>query len=318
MSDTEMEEISAEDQEAVRAEVRRVAGGTSMTVVAKQAGIPYGTFSAWIGGTYTGNNGRIAQAARRWLHAQATGTAARAAMPVAPGYIETPTAKAFFSALEFAQFTPDFVVVSGGAGVGKTTTVGRYKATHPNVTVLTCEPAFQTPRMMLDRLAMQLGMTEKYRSQMLSFAIQRRLAGTEALVVLDEAQHLRSDAMDQLRTLHDLTGVGFALVGNETVYGRIEGHAREAQFSQLYSRVGMRVSKPTCQKGDISAILDAWEIEGADERKMLTAIASKPGALRGMTKTLRLAVFLSRGEPVTAEKIRMAWQRISSTNLIAE
>ena len=65
MSDTEMEEIGAEEQEAIRVEVRRIAGDTAQTVVAKQAGIAYGTWSSWMGGTYGGNTSRIAVAARR-------------------------------------------------------------------------------------------------------------------------------------------------------------------------------------------------------------------------------------------------------------
>lgn len=42
-------------------------------------------------------------------------------------------------------------------------------------------------------------------------------------------------------------------------------------------------------------ILDAWEIEGEAERKLLAGIAAKPGALRVMSKVIRLAGMLVPG-----------------------
>jgi DNA transposition AAA+ family ATPase len=319
MSDTETEiEIDGETQEHIRAEIRRVAGKRPMTVVAQETGIAYGTFSSWIGGTYAGNTSRIAAAGQRWIDAQATKSQTRAAMPKAPEFVETPTARAIISVLEFAQFTPDLVMIAGGAGVGKTTAVERHLATNPNVFVLTGEPCFSTPRMLLDCLKDVLGLTEKYSSQTVSRAIVRRLQGTGGLVVVDEAQHLSSQSLDQMRTIHDLAKVGVALVGNETVYTRLEGHARQAQFAQLFSRVGMRISRTKPQQADIAKLIDAWGVEGADERRLLTDIARRPGALRGMTKALRMAHMLAAGAPVTAEIIRRAWEQISATKIIAE
>jgi DNA transposition AAA+ family ATPase len=134
MSDTDTDtEIDGEAQEHIRAEVKRVAAGRPMTQVATEAGVPYGTFSSWMGGTYSGKTSRIANLAQRWIVAQSTQERTRAMMPAAPGYTETPTARAIISTLEFAQYTPDLVMVAGGAGVGKTTAIARHKATNPNV-----------------------------------------------------------------------------------------------------------------------------------------------------------------------------------------
>jgi DNA transposition AAA+ family ATPase len=113
----------------------------------------------------------------------------------------------------------------------------------------------------------------------------------------------------------DQAGIGIALLGNETVYARLEGGTRAAQYAQLFSRVGMRLARPRALKGDIEKLLDAWEIGGREERALLLAIAKKPGALRNLTKVVRMAHMLAGAEGaerVAEAHLRMAWERLSS------
>jgi len=311
--------LTAEQQDAVRDAVRQVmaAEAMTMTAVAKAAGIPYGTFSAWLGGTYQGRGERVADEAGRWLEARKVEQRTRALAPTAPEFLMTPSAEAFFGVFAHAQHMIDLVIISGGAGVGKTSAAEAYRARTPNTWVLTAEPCFSTPRMLLDDLAETLGISERYSAQKVSRAIVRRLRDCGGLLIIDEAQHLGTLALDQLRTIHDLAHVGVALVGNESVYARLEGAARTPAFAQLYSRVGMRLPRAKPVKRDIDALLDAWKVEGERERRLLHAIARKPGALRGMTKTLRMAHMLAgaEGAAMSEQYVLMAWQRLSNSDL---
>ncbi|MEC7378233.1 MAG: hypothetical protein VX421_11520, partial [Pseudomonadota bacterium] len=76
-------------------------------------------------------------------------------------------------------------------------------------------------------------------------------------------------------------------------------------FSRVSKRV--RLSKP--QDGDITAILDAWGITDKQSRKFCLAIGRRPGALRGLSQTLRLATLFANnvGEPLSLQIIRDAW-----------
>lgn len=79
----------------------------------------------------------------------------------------------------------------------------------------------------------------------LSMAIHDRLKGTDKVIIIDEAQNLRFDALEELRSLSDpddLTGesgTGICLIGNSEVYSRMLGK-QEAQFAQQFSRVRFR------------------------------------------------------------------------------
>jgi len=319
MSDTaDDNSIEPGVQDQIRAEVKRLLGKRPMTAVAQEMDVAYGTFSSWMGCTYAGNTSKIARKAQIWIDAQGTKKQLRTALPRGPGFDETPTARRFISALETAQYEPCLALIAGDAGVGKTTALARYRDTNPNVWILTGEPCFATPRMLLDLLAEAVGITEKYSSQKVSSAIQRRIRGTGGLIVVDEAQHLSSPSLDQMRTIYDLSGVGVALVGNQTVYARLEGRGREAQFAQLFSRVGLRVNCLRLRDDDISTVLDACNVTDAGERRVLTAIGKKAGALRNIAMTLRRAAMLAADDPVTADVLRRAWENISGTKLVAD
>lgn len=308
-------------QDALRAEVKRLQAvrRCAMADIAKEVGIPNGTFSQWVAGTYAGRNERIGEAVRKWLGSVEAAAQSRAVLPDAPGFLMTPGAEMFFAAFEHAQHAPDIAVVSGGAGVGKTSSIVAYRAKASNVWVLTGEPCITTPRMLLDELADLLGVSEGRSAHRTSRAIADRLRGTRGLLVVDEAQHLGTTTLDQVRTLHDLAGVGVALVGNEAVASRIEGSRRRAEFAQLFSRVGIRVSRARPAAGDVKALLDAWGVHGAAERRLAGAIARNPGGLRVMTKVLRMAAMQANAAQeagIPARMIEMAWEQIAARPLV--
>lgn len=312
--------VQEHDHEALRSQVRAVQAQTrkSLTQMAKMAGIGDSTFIAWMGGTYPGRNDLVAQKVANWLRDLEAQSRARAAAPISFAFIETKTATSFLAALQQAQFIPDLVVISGGAGVGKTTACRQYERTHPNVWMITGERAISTGFGTLERLCQLLSVRE-HTPEARSREITKRMTGSQGLIIVDEAQHLKTEAIEQLRSLHDAAGVGLALVGNHEVWSRIDGGGRRAEMAQLFSRVGMRVQRLKPYRDDIEAILDGNGVEGAEVRKMLSAIGSKPGALRGMVKTLRVArMFASAGgEELNEAHVANAWSRLSDAAPIA-
>ena len=61
--------VDADEMDALRQHIRTKMAERSlaMTDVARQTGIPYGTFSSWMGNTYRGRQNPIAEQARHWL-----------------------------------------------------------------------------------------------------------------------------------------------------------------------------------------------------------------------------------------------------------
>lgn len=317
--------VDADEMDALRQHIRAKMAerGLAMTDVARQTGIPYGTFSSWMGNTYRGRQQPIAEQARNWLAGLEATDRTRALAPKAPGFLQTPTAKAILATLEHAQYMPEMVVITGAPGVGKTSSARAYAQRNTNVWLITAEPTMSTPRAVLEELAEAIGVPARGLStQQLSRSLTKRMAGSQGLILVDEAQHLTSQTLDQLRMFYDLADIGIGLMGNEAVHARLEGGARAAQFAQLFSRVGMRLARPRALKGDIEALLDAWDISGDQERALLVTAAKRPGALRNVTKVLRMAHLLAGAdgaEAVAAPHVTMAWDRLfPGAPLIAE
>lgn len=304
--------FTPEEMTAVRAEVRAImqTEGLSQKNVSDESGIPYGTFTSWLSGKYEGRNDDKTRLAKIWLESRAERRHALLTVPTLPGFQPTPTATRIITALHFAQIMPDIAVIAGGAGIGKTTTAHQYQTTHPNVWIATMEPGGASANAMMRELTTVLGIVEKSATE-LSRAIGKKVAGAGGLLIVDEAQHLSAAAIEQLRTFHDKYGVGVALLGNESVYGRI-GDKRKPEFAQVLSRIGDRITQARPRDADINMLIAAWGVTEKDEIGFLKVVARKPGSLRGLTKCLQRASMLAAGEgkPRDIRHIRTAFQRL--------
>ena len=175
------------DNETLRSQCLALVNDTyTRRQMATESGIAYGTFTNWLGGTYSGRVDKIDEQVHQWLTARAERAAATAALPTAPAYVPTPTADQITAMLTYAQSAPDIVVVAGGAGIGKTETAREYRRTRPNVFLATMRPTTSSVHTMLAEIAETLGIEERSAAK-LPRAIGRKLAGSGALLIIDEA-----------------------------------------------------------------------------------------------------------------------------------
>ena len=306
-------QMTEKDVNDIRSKVQEILddGKINQRQISDQSGVKYGTLTPWMTGKYTGKVERVAAELKKWLDIRENAKGIRPFIPD-PGFIKTPSAEQFFTVLGFAQMLPDMSVIAAKPGLGKTMAIKAYAQTNPNVWRMTAEPSMNGMFSLLLAVGEALGMHHRHYSS-LSQSIQARLRNTKGLLIVDEAQHLPMKLLDQLRTFYDLTGVGLALVGNETVYSNIEGEGRRANFAQLASRIGMQETQLGPRVGDAEAIIKAWGISGEAEVKILKAVSQKPGALRSMSKVIKLAYIAAAGadEDVAEKHLRGAYERLN-------
>jgi DNA transposition AAA+ family ATPase len=316
MTDTTLDnmEVAAADQDemdVLRGEVRAIldAEKKSQADLARESGVKYTTFTAWLSGNYAGNNDRVAGEVRRWLEARRSKAPIVASLPAVPGFQLTPTAETILSSLQWAKVAEDLVVVVGVPGVGKTTTFNHFAATNPNVWLVTLEPCTKGIHSVLVRLCDALGLPEK-RPDRLSSAIGTFVRNKEGLIIIDEAQNASTEALDQIRVFPELHHCGVVLGGNFSIHTRIKGAS--SNFSQLSSRVGPPVRIPKPRSGDICALVKAWNITDGEMVRFLKTIGRKPGALRVVTKTIRFATLIANGagEALGINHLKAAWSKL--------
>ena len=283
--------------------------GWSKSDVARRIGMPDGTFSQWFSGKYEGRLDGQNQKAGIWVASVAEMSSVSAVAPESPPFIHTRLGREIITTLAFAQAVSDLVTVTAAAGTGKTMACNHFAATRANVHMVTASSYMKTPHALLVELADELELTQHNPARLVR-AIGKRLARSgNALLIIDEAQCLSSDAINQARHFSDKFNCGVALVGNDEIHARFSPTRDGPSNAQMRRRVGKRVTLAKPHIEDISALLDAWSVNDPESRKFLTGIGLKDGALGQIDKTLKLAHMRADGDGahLTAAHVRAAW-----------
>lgn len=283
----------------------------SKAEIARRIGMAEGTFSGWFSGKYNGRLDGTNRLVEKWLDAVEEAADIAGSIPASPAFMRTKSAADITGTLLWAQTAVDMVTITMAAGMGKTATCRHYRDTRPNVFMATMSPNTKTVHAMLVDLAEELDVMV-HNPAKLGRAIGRRLErASGALLIVDEAQNLVDDAINQLRHLVDNHGCGVALVGNDEIYSRLAKKNDGPSYAQIKSRIGKRLRRVKPPAEDVAMFIAAWGVVEPEAVRFLTGIGHKGGALRQIDKTMKLAIMdaLGRGEAVGIAHIRRAWQQ---------
>lgn len=296
----------ARNAAAIYAEEQRM----NMSDFARFAGVKTTTFNLWANGGYTGKVHNFTTQVQKALDAAKDAEVVAQRMVEEPDWVETETSGRITTLLKIAQAQPGMVVVNTVPGMGKTKAAEQFCKTVPHAVMATMTPTTSKPTSMLQSLARAAGL-----GRVAPGDIQHKLGaklernGRSTILIVDEAQNLSTDAVNQLRYLLDKHGCGIALLGNEELYSKLGSSKPDPAYAQLHGRVSarMRVMKPT--EKDLRTLIDGWDIHDPEMRKLCTYIGKKPGSLRQISVTLKLAWQLANMEQreLTADDIRAAW-----------
>lgn len=210
--------------------------GLSQSATARLLGIGESTFSRYVNGDYP-NPGMIDKKIEELLAKEKIRREVTAAGDIP--FALTSVSNTVMNVLEYARIQRTIGVIYGDAGIGKTRTMREWAKNKSDVVILTATPAFNSPKSFLKYLARQLRTTKSGHIDDLYMDIMDRLAGTDKMLIIDEAQHLSLKTIENIRSLQDATGVAVVFIGNELVYTKMIGK-QQAEFAQLFSRIGIR------------------------------------------------------------------------------
>jgi DNA transposition AAA+ family ATPase len=293
--------------------------GAGWNDLGKRIGIAGGTLSAFGVDKYAGDNERIATAIARFRQGLALQAEIEVEAPDIPEWFDTVTSGQIEKLLGWAQ-RGRIVLIACGPGTGKTKTIEHYRNSMPNVWVATMAPSTRGVNNMQMEILAALGERDaKGTPQALSRQIKERVRQSDGLIVIDEAQHLSEQAVEEIRSWHDATGIGIALIGNETVISRLEGGSRKAAYAQLYSRVSMRLVRNVPLPEDALALARAWHIHDPQMQAFVQRVARLPGGLRSCTMMMELATMIAAAEqsPRSLTHLQDAWAQLSLRPLAA-
>ena len=150
-------------------------------------------------------------------------------------FVETSMYQLVNSVCQRASAYRNVGLVHGYVGTGKTTCLKEYARRHPSTVLIESHPQMSTGTL-LQVLSNALEVVPARQTNDARFlALVDALRGTDTLLAVDEAENLQPAALDDLRRIRDLAGIGVVLVGTEELNNLIKpAHGR---FNRVRSRI---------------------------------------------------------------------------------
>lgn len=205
----------------------------SQTAMAKEIGCSSSALSAYRSGKYATPE-KITQRIAEVMQLNERKKLA----PKAPVYAVTTVTEYVTQAIAYAHMRGVVTVAYGDAGVGKTTAVNHYLQDNQLAIGITIIPTYASLTGVNELLSDVLGVRERT-DRKITRDIIGKLKDSRRVIIVDEAQHLTTRAIEHLRSISDLSGVGVCFVGNEQIYTKLLG-SRKADYAQLFSRIAMK------------------------------------------------------------------------------
>ncbi len=175
-----------------------------------------------------------------------------------PGFIDSQAARETFQAIDAVRTSGGVAMLVGETGTGKTAMLRAYaervaRETDNAPLLFHRSPVVNTPKGFVMDLLAQLGILW-HGSTRPGFAVLRRVIGEARveLVMIDDAQRLSRSTLDQVRSLHEATGIAVILAGTRAL-GRVLATRR----GELAHRIRLAHGIGTLELEDVIAAVNS-------------------------------------------------------------
>ena len=236
-----------------KVEDERSAYALSLSQIAREIGpgVSQSTLSDWLSGKYRGDVEAVEMKIARWLGTRRERERRSLQALGIDRHQELGVTDEIAAVLAYAQSLGDIVLVHGPSGAGKSWAARRYCETRSVAYLVTATGAVTTNAGLLNRVAECVGLSSRQSSaQAAERAIIERLSGRGAILIVDEAHHLSTRLVDELRCIRDIAQCGLGLVGSDEIWTSITSSRRTAQ---IIGRIGNRLALGPMPEADALA-----------------------------------------------------------------
>lgn len=234
--------------------------GKSQRQISKETGLSATRISQFLGGTYMGDTEETAKEIQKYL-------------TVAKARLNTVQSRGFSRA-------------GIAAYEGKTTALNYYAKNNAGVIMVTANACTPSATAILKMICAELGKPAPGRRDALMNLLVEQLHGTNRLIIVDEADHLSFSALQAVRNLNDLAGVGIVFSGNDKIYLQMTSPRKGYEFDQIRTRIIVR--KKVHNEYTVEEIKGVFGCSGEAEQAFLLKLSSAE-SLRTAKKIFQLA-----------------------------
>jgi DNA transposition AAA+ family ATPase len=226
--------------------------GLSQAQAAREMNYSSSVLSAYRKDEYKGDVQKLEGAILQWIARQARGRE-RKRVPI----VETDDLRRITNAIQIAHAEKDIALIVADAGAGKSTAAAWYAKYNEKGTVLVNVVSGMNRRMLVHEIARQLSLDiMKMAYNTLVKSVSDLLFERDMVVILDEADYLRADALEFTRRLvYDLGQSGLVLIGLPRLMYQIQSLRNDHR--QLESRIGVCLRLSGLNRVDATTIAES-------------------------------------------------------------
>lgn len=243
--------------------------GISKAQASREMGYANSIVSMYTTGNYGGDVAKLEEAIVKWVARQEQAHS-RKKIPV----VETVSLRTTMRAIQMAHTERDIALIIADAGSGKTTAAKKYTAENGKTVVYIPVVSGMNRKQLVSEIARQLGIeTARVQLNLLVQNCAEALRDMDSLVILDEADYLKADALEFVRRLvYDLGESGLVLIGLPRLRGMIQNLRNDHR--QLESRIGISLQLEGLTKPDATMIArSVWPECGKDIVEAIYAVS---------------------------------------------
>ena len=257
--------------------------GKSQQQIAKETGISAARISKFLDGTYSGDVEGTAREVQNYL---AVAKARLNTVQTDFFYPQLRNTKDVLFACLYAHKHNKVALVCSAAGAGKTTALNHYADHNAEVIMVTANACTPSAMSILKMICAELGKPAPGRRDAMMELLVDQLRGSNRLIIIDEADHLSFSALQAVRNLNDLAGVGIVFSGNDKIYLHMTSPRKGYEYEQIRTRIIVR--KKVHNEYTVEEIQGVFHCSGQAEQAFLMKLAGVE-SLRTAKKIFQLA-----------------------------
>jgi len=226
--------------------------GLSQAQAAREMNYSPSVLSTYLKDEYKGDVDKLEGAILQWIARQVKGRE-RKRVPI----VETGDLRRISNAIQIAHAEKDIALIVADAGSGKSTAAAWYAKYNEKSVALIHVVSGMNRRMLVHELARQLSLDiMKVAFNTLVKNVADALFERDMVVILDEADYLRADALEFVRRLvYDLGQSGLVLIGLPRLKYQIQNLRNDHR--QLESRIGVCLHLSGLSRVDAALIAES-------------------------------------------------------------
>jgi len=269
--------------------------------IAPQLGCSTSVVSELIAGKYTGDVARFIAKMDRILER----TRLRKFVPKPPEFVETTISERVREAVLVAHLERVITLVLGPTGIGKSMALREYRRLEPETVYVEAGPGC-APSALTRLLAGALNIEWRGSAYQMRLEITGVLAGTDRLLIVDEADYLPERTLHCLRIISGGAEIGLVLSGTYAYLEKLR-RRRSSTIQQVLGRIAYVEHLSRCTAEDLGAIAGQVQLLSDDAQKAL--VAGARGEARRAVAALTAAKRMSQGG-ISASHIRDAYESL--------